>query len=288
MPSFGFTEQPNTDKLISMTDRLQKSLDTLGKGIAKREEAKIYQFPLWPEPKRGIPNDFARSALFSARKSVGSEHLRNELIFSQGNIVITYTGARLTQDHLDVYEGIMHLARSQPEGDFLYCSERGLLKLIDRKTGGADHKRLLLTLGDLTATSVTIRHKDGKVYWGSLLPEGVSDEQTGMFKMRINRALIKYFEKGFTLVEQAQRKALARSPLAKHLHGWLASHAKPYPATVDYLYRLSGSETKQLKHFRANMKKALDRLVDVGALESWTIDKNDMVHFVKPKLAKLT
>ncbi len=271
-----------------MTDRLQRSLETMGKAIAKREEAKIYQFPLWPEPKRGIPNDFARSALFSARKSVGTEHLKKELIFSQGGIGITYTGARLTQDHLDVYEGIMHLARSQPEGEYLYCSIRGLLKLINRKTSGADYKRLLSALDDLTATSVSIHHKDGKVYWGSLLPEGAGDESTGRFKMRINRILIKYFEKGYTLIEQKQRKKLSRSPLAKHLHGWLASHAKPYPATVDYLYRLSGSETKQLKHFRANLKKALDRLVDVGALESWTIDKNDMVHFVKSNLAKLT
>lgn len=269
-----------------MTDKLQQTLDRIGNQIAKREAAKIYQFPLWPELKRGIPNDFARSALFSARKNVGTEHLRNAVIFSQGNIQITYTGARLTQDHLDVYEGIMHLARSQPEGEFLYCSERGLLKLIGRTTGGNDHKRLLLTLSDLTATSVQISHKDGRVYWGSLLPEGVSDENSGLFKMRINRELIKYFERGFTLVEQEQRKQLARSPLAKHLQSWLASHAKPYPATVTYLYELSGSETKQLKHFRASLKKALDRLVAVGALESWSIDKNDMVHFVKPPQEK--
>ncbi len=262
-------------------DRLKKSLDTLNKAIVRREEAKIYQFPLWPEAKRGIPNDFARSALFSARKTVGTEHLRNEHIFSQGNIEITYTGTRLTQDHLDVYEGIMHLARSQPEEDFIYCSERGLLKLIGRKTGGKDHKRLLITLNDLTATSLSIRHKGDRTYWGSLLPEGMSDERSGMFKMRVNRVLIKYFEKGFTLVEQGQRKALARSPLAKHLHAWLASHSKPYPVTVAYLYKLSGSDTKQLKHFRANLKKALDRLVNEYVLEKWWIDKNDMVHFVK-------
>lgn len=265
-----------------MTDRLQKSLDSLAKGLAERESAKVYQFPLWPEPKRGVPNYILRSALFTARKKVvASEALRDAVIFSQGDIEIRYSGQRLTQAHLDIYEGVMHLAREQQEGERIHFTAHGLLKLIGRRTGGQDRKRLALTLTDLTATSVKIKHKSGKVYWGSLLPDGIHDESTGLYSVSINRALIKFFESGFTLIELEQRHALARSPLAQHLHGWALSHEKPYPVSVAYLQKLSGSDTKELKKFRQNLKNALNKLIEVHVLEKWFIDKRDMVHIVK-------
>lgn len=254
----------------------------MGKAIAKRETAKVYQFPLWAEPQRAIPNSFARSALFSARKGVGKEFLEKVVIYSQADIKITYTGAQLTQDHLDVFEGIMHLARDMPENNFVQFTARGLLKLIGRNTSGADYERLSRNFEHLTATSVKVKHKDGRMYWGSLLPRGAGDEDSGIYRVEINRDLIKYFEAGFTLIQHDQRKALARSPLAKHLQCWLSSHTKPYPVTVSYLYDLTGSEAKELFHFRANLRKALARLVDVGVLKSWEIDKTDKVHFVMP------
>ena len=58
---------------------LAKTLEGLGKAIAEDTQrqpktepekaqlsAKVIQLPLWPEDKRGTPNCFLRSALFSA------------------------------------------------------------------------------------------------------------------------------------------------------------------------------------------------------------------------------
>ena len=114
-----------------------------------------------------------------------------------------------------------------------------------------------------------------------MLPEGTEDEANGFFKVVVNRRLIKFFEEGFTLIQQEQRKKLARSPLARHLQCWLSSHKKPYPVTVQYLYDLTGSDTKELYKFRQNLKRALDKLKTVGVLEDWTLDSNDKVSFVK-------
>lgn len=263
-----------------MSERtLTKTLKSVEKSIQQREAAKVYQFPLWPEPKRGVPNYILRSALFTARKKVNpSEALRDAVIFSQGDIEINYTGQLLTQSHLDVYEGVMHLAREQREGNQITFSAYSLLKLIGRRTGGQDQKRLLLTLTDLTATAVKIKHKSGKVYWGSLLPEGAHDEETGRYSVKINRELIQFFESGYTLMELEQRHALARSPLAQHIHGWVLSHERPFPVTVGYLKELSGSDTRELKKFRQNLKSALEKLVAIGVLESWHIDERDKVH----------
>lgn len=263
--------QPITDP------RLRKVLARAEQHVA----AKVYQFPLWPDPKRGVPNDFARSALFTARKGIGKEYLEDVEIFCQGGIRMTYTGARLTQDHLDIFEGVMHLARQSPENTTIRFSAHGFLKLIGRTTSGSDHKRLLRAFKHLTATAVCVQNDKGQSYFGSLLPAGKSDEDTERFEVTINRDLIRYFEQGYTLIELKQRKALARSPLARHLLGWLSSHDRPYPVTVQYLYELSGSDAKELKEFRRSLRNALKRLVEVGVLADWHIDEADKVHMSK-------
>jgi hypothetical protein len=264
-----------------MTSILEKRLESFGKAIAERESAKIYQFPLWGEVQRGVPNEIARSALFTARKGTGNEYLRDAPIFSQAGFSISYSGPRLTQDHLDVYEAIMHLAREMPEGNVVRFTAHGLLKLIRRCTGKTDHERFLRTLTDLTATTVKIKKDDGDVYWGSLLPEGAAKPAEGYYCVTVNRQLIKLFERGFTVIEWQQRKMLARRPLAQAVHVWLCSHERPYPVTVQYLHDITGSNTKELRYFRKNLKTALDELVKVGVLAGWRIDEDDKVHFVK-------
>ena len=264
-----------------MTTELNQKLERLGKNIAVRESAKVYQFPLWGDPQRGVPNEFARSALFAAIHGKSREYLLDKPIFSQNGFSVTYTGIALTQAHLDVFEGIMHLARETLEGNTVRFTAHGLLKLIGRKTSGRDHKRLLLTLEELTATSVKIKRDDGAVYWGSLLPEGAARPENGQYAVVINRQLIKLFERGFTVIEWQQRKALVRKPLAQALHVWLCSHDKPYPVTVQYLHDITGSQTKELRYFRYRLKAALNELKSIGVLADWYIDEADKVHFVK-------
>ena len=261
--------------------RLDRQLESLGTKIAARESAKIYQFPLWGDPQRGVPNEFARSALFAATHGKSREYLRSHPIFSQNGFTITYTGIRLTQAHLDVFESIMHLAREMPEGNAVRFTAHSLLKLIGRGTGKSDHVRLLRTLEELTATAVKINREGYGTYCGSLLPEWSDRENNGKFSIRINRDLIKLFERGFTVIEWEQRKTLARKPLAQALHVWLCSHDKPYPVTVQYLHDITGSKAKLLKHFRARLKAALDELKAIGVLADWRIDEADKVHFVK-------
>ena len=264
-----------------MTTELNQRLERLGKNVAARESAKVYQFPLWGDPQRGVPNDLVRCALFAATKGIDGQYNENVPVFSQAGLSITYNGPSLTQDHLDVFEAIMHLAREVPEGNTVYFSAHGLLKLIGRGTGKSDHDRLLRTLTHLTATAITIKREGSGTYCGSLLPEWADREDSGKFSICVNRNLIKLFERGFTVIEWQQRKALARSPLAKHLQLWLASHDEPYPVTVQYLHDITGSNTKSLKKFRQNLKRALNRLKEVGVLVDWRIDETDKVHFVK-------
>lgn len=266
---------------MSNDQTLTKKLKSLEKSFAKRESAKVYQFPLWGDPQRGVPNDLVRCALFAAAKGIDGQYNEDVPVFCQAGLTIKYSGPTLTQDHLDVFEAIMHLARAMPEGNAVRFSAHGLLKLMGRSTGKSDHERLLRSLKHLTTTAISIEREGGDVYWGSLLPEGAAKPSEGRYSVVINRNLIKLFDRGFTVVEWQQRKALARSPLAKHLQLWLSSHDKPFAVTVQYLRDITGSQTKNLKHFRQNLKVALNKLKDVGVLADWHIDAADKVHFVK-------
>jgi hypothetical protein len=266
---------------MTTKSKLDRKLESLGTKIAARESAKVYQFPLWGDPQRGVPNDLVRCALFTAAKGIDGQYNEDVPVFSQAGLNITYNGPSLTQDHLDVFEAIMHLARETPEGNTVCFTAHGLLKLIGRGTGKSDHDRLLRTLKHLTTTAITVKRKGYGTYCGSLLPEWADRNNTGKFSIRPNRDLIKLFERGFTVIEWQQRKTLARSPLAKHLQLWLSSHDDPHPVTVQYLRDITGSQTKQLWKFRQSLKAALNRLKEVGVLVDWHIHEDDKVHFVK-------
>jgi hypothetical protein len=265
---------------------LENKLQNLKESIEKKEFETVYSMPVWGEDQRAIPNDFARSALFTATKGGGGELIDNEKIFSQQGISLFYKGKRLTQDHLDIFCAVMHLHRSLPEGNDVIFTEHSLLKILGRSKGGNDHKRLTSLLTDLTATSLTIHYDTkGKIFWGSLLPEGAANPEKGTYRLQVSKTLAKFFNYGYVAIPQGKRKLLARSPLAKYLHSWLLSHQTPHPVTINYLHKISGSKAKNMKSFKQNLTNALDRLVEISVLEDWRYqDFNGLekVFFVKP------
>lgn len=98
---------------------LEVSLQNIRKTLEERERNKEYQLAFWAEPQRGIPNEFARSALFAAVPPNKARYVERETVFSQKGFSITHTGKQLTQSDLDVFEGVMHLARGMQENTHL-------------------------------------------------------------------------------------------------------------------------------------------------------------------------
>jgi hypothetical protein len=260
------------DKDIS--SRLEKFHQT----IRDREATRTYQLSLWGNTQRGIPNEFVRSALFPAIPANKARYVEQETIFSQDGFSIKFTGRQLTQSDLDVFEGVMHMGRGVHEGNHVEFSAHSLLKLIGRDTGKSQHDWLLNVLQRLTATSIMITRDGTKVYWGSLLPEGAANLTSGRFRVELRREMLQLFARGFTVIEWDQRRSLGKKPLAQALHGWICSHRpQPHPVTVKYLHDLTGSATKDLKHFRANLRSALAEITCTGAIKAWHIDGRDKV-----------
>ena len=52
---------------------------------------------------------------------------------------------------------------------------------------------------------------------------------------------------------------------------------RPTPLRVEHLHELSGSQTKQLKHCKQNLVRALRDLEAIGAIQAFEI-RDDLVH----------
>ena len=216
------------------------------------------QLPLWPEVVRGVPNAALRSALFGAIKKGARPYWERQKIHAQEGISIIYTGARLDQGDLDVWETVLHMVRLQALGDECRVTAYNLLKVLGKTDTGKNRQILSRRLSRMKATGVDVNV--GKFsYEGSLIDEVYRTEESRAYVIRLNPKLLALFEVGqFTHIDWNVRHALDGKPLAQWLHGYYASHAKPYPVSVETLHQFCGSEAVLLSDFKKDLRRALD------------------------------
>ena len=98
------------------------------------------------------------------------------------------------------------------------------------------------------------------------------DDDTGRYVVKFNQDMATLYGQGHTYIDLEQRQALGQNNLAKWLHGFYSSHADPFGYKAETLQRLCGSTVERLGDFRKLLSKALDKLVEVGAIIRWRID----------------
>lgn len=247
-------------------------------------EPKKVQLPLWPDVVRCVPNGVLRSALFGAIKKGPRAYLERHEIHSQEGVRIVYTGARLDQGDLDVWETVLHIARLQALGDECRVTAYQLLKMLGKTDTGINRNTLERRLSRMKATGVDVG-TDRYSYEGSLIDEVYRDKKTREYVIRLNPKLSALFAADqFTQVDWAVRHALDGQPLAQWLHGYYASHAKPFPVNVETLLKLSGSENEEPRSSRQKLRKALDALADASEASGQPFThevRGDLVHVQK-------
>jgi hypothetical protein len=250
----------------------------------QREAAMPIQLPLWPEPKRGTPNSFIRSALFAAIQSKDRVFLKEATLASQRGISVKFTGEQLNQEDLSVWETLAHLARQHPLGCMCEFTAHGLLKSLGQHTGLSQHRLLHSTIIRLTACAVEITH-EGKTYFGPLVKSGVKDELTSHYRIELNRELIRLFgDNQWTALDWQQRQRLRGKLLAQALHAFYSSHRQPFPIKIDTLRGYVGSRNIQKAGFKVKLRIALEELVNIGFLVGYDIT-GDAVTVVRTPVA---
>lgn len=233
---------------------------TLPQQVHEQKQEVQPQLPMWGERIRGVPNGVLRSALFTATKRGKRAYFEGVQIASVDGVKVLFTGPRLDQADLDVWEQCLHIARTATLGTRISFTAHGFLKAIGRSTGKSDHEWLKGAFRRLSTSLVEL--VDGKrAYWGSLISHGQRNEETGFYELELNPKIASlYNDDGWTGQDWEQRKALIGKPLALWLHGFYSSHAKPYDYKIDTLYKLCGSEAKELKHFKEQLNESLSAL----------------------------
>lgn len=245
---------------------------------AADEEAKVVRLPVWPEGARSVPNGVLRGSLFAAIQDKSAKYVKKMVLHNSELLEIKFTGQRLTQTDLEVWEQALHMSKSQCLGNKVYFKRADFLKYLDRGTGARQYEWLDSVLTNLSASSIAITHM-GMKYVGSLIQEYYQDEETGEYYLVINPKIARLYDAGHTYINVEKRRAIGkRRPLAQWLYGYISTHRKWYPHKLETLKDLSGSNTKEVRKFKQSLKNALAHLSKINLIRGFSIDKKGLVH----------
>lgn len=244
----------------------------------------VIQLPVWPQAVRAVPNGFLRSALFGAIGKGRRRYINGEDLAAIDGVTIRYKGERLDQGDLDVWESVLHAVRLQELGSECRLTSYALLKLMGKTDSGKNRTTLQNRIERLVANAVTV--KQGRyTYIGGLIRSAAKDEETQEWVIELDKKMRPLFAADqFTQIEWEVRHALNGQSLAQWLHGFYASHAKPFPMKVETLLDLSGSENTEPRSSRQKLRKALNALTDTSEMfgEKFSYEiRGDLVHVDK-------
>jgi hypothetical protein len=221
------------------------------------------QLPLWPDQLRGVPWAALRSALFAPVRPGARAALRREKIAAVGDFKIIYTGIRLDQADLDVYERVLHLARKTPLGEAVKFRTRDMLADLGRPAGKSGRDWLLKSLSQLAAGEIEV--SNGKfAYAGSLIQEQGRDEEAGLHYIVLNPRLTALYGQGWSAVRQEHRLALGKQQLAKWLHGFIQGQRHPLTWNIREFEALANAHYKRSRDFRNAVGEAVESLNELG------------------------
>ena len=260
----------------SIARRKEKEKD---KHVEVEVEAKRESLPSWSDSVRRIPNVALRSALFGTMRKGAHPYVEQMEVSALGGVSILYTGALLDQGDLDVWAAVLHLARMQELGEECRITAYRLLKVLGKTDTGKNRRVLDLSISRLKATALQV--KVGRyAYEGSLIHEVYRDHHERserIYVIRLNPKLGVFFrEDQFTDVDLSIRYALRGKPLAKWIHGFYSSHARPYDLKIETLHRLCRSQASSLIDFKKDLLKSLEAVkqasANVGRPFSYLVD----------------
>lgn len=265
------TKKPTIDERLAAAKARGK------KPALKIVPVKQLMLPLWPEEVRGMPNAVLRGAIFAVSQE--RQYLKEWTpIAAVDGIEIRAKGERLNQHDLDLWEELLHLQRKAALGARVEFTAHSMLKALGRPVGGSAHARLDNDLGRLLTSATEIRWTATRQsFAGGLVSSYFKDEDSDRYVVTFNADTMQLYSQGHTWIDPKERKALGRNLIAKWLHGFYSTHAKPFAYSVETLWKLSGS-TSIRKDFRRYLRAALAELEKIGAIDSWKLDADDLVH----------
>jgi hypothetical protein len=118
--------------------------------------------------------------------------------------------------------------------------------------------------------------QERKTYGGSLL-EFMRDDDSGRYVVIFNPKILTFYEGGWTAIDWQDRQLLRGKPLALWLHGYLATHAKPYPIKIETIRSFSGSSNKEIRFFKRKLIAALNELKKIEFIMGFDFEGDHVI-----------
>lgn len=257
------------------------------------------QLGLWPETERGLPNELARSAVFSAKNKkdkrtvyVSGAPLEVPVI---GGGKVTFIGEELRQDDETVWMELVHRAKDA-RSEWIEFVPHELMLALKWPPNGESYKRLLTILRRLSSTTIEVysnRFDRGMPTRLLRTYEYSTKDTQRPWRVHVfsqDDQLLFLFDKLYTRVNWDRRLSLP-SGVATWLHTFYSSHKEPYAHRVETLAKGAGlklevlgieglDEHEQKKKLQGRMKEVRrtlaqghDALVESGFLISYEIKR---------------
>ena len=249
--------------------------------------AKILQFPLpFDENTRAVSNSLARNSLFAAVKE--RQFFKQYcLVGEMQGVKVEFKGEQLNQDDHDTLLQLIAMANHKAFGVDICQTVNAVLRGIGRTTHQEQRRQLFDQISRLVSGTIRLTSPNTR-YEGHLLDDASTPHDQAELPQyrrhiayRLNPKFARlYAESSFTIFDIQERSRLKGrgSELAKWLHLWVIGNAQQYPHKVETIRELCGSNLKDLKAFRQQLRRALDLLKEAGIITAWQIDQqSDLV-----------
>jgi hypothetical protein len=228
----------------------------------------VLQLPLWSDSRRALPNEYARSAIFTVRnKKVERRTITNKNVFVVGDCVVRYTGIELrAYDDELVWLEVLNLAKKSPLGEWIQFSCYQICTALGWSTSKFYYQKIHECLLRLKATAVSIENKRlGKGKAIAFIEDYEWEDATGSrlpkCRIRIHQNMSALFG-GHHFTELEWDAYTKLSPIARRIYDYVASHRNPYHLSLDTVRNMCGSDSfNRDRRWKQQVNQALDELM---------------------------
>jgi len=261
----------------------QAALLRQAKQQIKDAQLSLFDIAPWPDTMRALPNDYARSALFTTRnKCVPREAFQaRELFHVNKDVTITYTGVELrAEDDELVWLQVLEYAKRRPLGETLSFTFYELCKDLAWSINGRYYAKAEESLSRLQASAMQFSSKRvGRLESLSLIRRfRVLNRSTqhSRCEVEIDEEMVVMFagEHYSKVVWEKYRKL---TPTARRMFDYFASHQEPYPIKLEVFREMCGSQSARANKWREQVGRACEDLCKSGLItHAWVND--NMLH----------
>jgi hypothetical protein len=257
----------------------------LKKAICKMQDEQLSLFDIapWANHMRAIPNDYARSALFTVRnKRIPRAALESHEIFhANQDSKITYTGIELrAEDDELVWQQVMEYVKRITIGQHIEFTFYQLCEDLGWPRNGRYYDKAQASLSRLHASSIQFSSsRVGTLDAFSLISKFKIIDKGGIkqrCRVQIDPEMIMLFA-GDHYSKFHWERYRKLSPTARRMFDYFSTHREPFPLKLDTFRRICGSDSIRDNKWREQVKNAALELEESGLINHIWVE-NTLIH----------